>query len=141
MIERMDHFTIVTDQLQATREFYIGLLGLTEGPRPPFPVAGLWLYANGHPLLHVVQVQRMPEPRRGVLDHMAFWAEGLRQTWQLLEDRGIEFRVIRAPGAVRTWQLFFLDPNGVEVELDFAAEETPPEDWKARLPPRQIKPS
>jgi hypothetical protein len=27
--------------------------------------------------------------------------------------------------------MFLFDPNGVEVELDFAQDETPPEDWKA----------
>ena len=102
MIERMDHFTIVTDQLQATREFYIDLLGLTEGPRPPFPVAGLWLYANGHPLLHVVQVQRMPEPRRGVLDHMAFSATDLGATVEKLEARGIEYTLRRQAEAFGT---------------------------------------
>ena len=68
--------------------------------------------------------------RRGALDHMAYWAEGLQETAAALRSHNVGLRLIRAPGSVRTWQLFFSDPNGVEVELDFAETETPPEDWK-----------
>lgn len=130
MIKRPDHFTIVTDQLAATRAFYVDLLGMREGPRPAFPVPGLWLYAHDHPVLHVVVVDQMPTPRRGALDHMAYWAEGLADTMATLRSHEVGLRLIRAPGAKRTWQLFFNDPNGVEVELDFAETESPPEDWK-----------
>jgi catechol 2,3-dioxygenase-like lactoylglutathione lyase family enzyme len=132
MILRMDHFTIVSDQLEATRDFYIGVLGLVEGPRPPFLVPGFWLYAEDQPVLHVVGVTQMPEPRRGVLDHMAFHAQGLQRIWAQLDEQGVRFKVIRAPGVQRTWQLFMQDPNGVEVELDFDASEVPPADWKER---------
>ncbi|WP_047336781.1 VOC family protein [Pseudomonas protegens] len=132
MILRMDHFTIVSDQLQATRDFYVDVLGLVEGPRPPFSVPGFWLYAQDRPVLHVVGVTRMPQPCRGVLDHMAFRAQGLQRMWAHLEKHRVGFKVIRAPGAERTWQLFMQDPNGVDVELDFDASEEPPANWKER---------
>ena len=54
-IQRMDHFTVVTDWLQLTQDFYEAL-GLTEGPRPDFGVPGLWLYAGGHAVLHEIVV-------------------------------------------------------------------------------------
>ena len=132
MTLRMDHFTIVTDQLEATRQFYVDLLGFEVGPRPPFPVDGLWLYADSYPMLHVISVEQMPEPRRGVLDHMAFFSSGLGSMLDKLDDHNVRYRIIRAPGENRTWQVFFKDPNGVEVELGFDAEETPPADWKQR---------
>ncbi|EPA96185.1 VOC family protein [Pseudomonas sp. G5(2012)] len=132
MILRMDHFTIVSDQLQVTRDFYVEVLGLVEGPRPPFPVPGFWLYTRNQPVLHVVGVAQMPEPRRGVLDHMAFHASGLQTMCTRLIEHGVRFKIIRAPGSQRTWQLFMQDPNGVEVELDFDASEEPPADWKER---------
>ncbi|NLC01111.1 MAG: dioxygenase [Pseudomonas formosensis] len=132
MTLRMDHFTIVTDQLEATRQFYVDLLGFEVGPRPPFPVDGLWLYADSYPMLHVISVEQMPEPRRGVLDHMAFFSSGLGSMLDKLDGHNVRYRIIRAPGENRTWQGFFKDPNDVEVELDFAAEETPPADWKQR---------
>jgi catechol 2,3-dioxygenase-like lactoylglutathione lyase family enzyme len=135
MITRMDHFTIVTDRLDVTRRFYTELLEMEEGPRPPFPVPGCWLYISQQPVLHVISVKEMPEPRRGVLDHMAFRAEGLMRTLNRLDAAGVSYRIIRAPGELRTWQVFFMDPNGVEVELDFDPAESAPDDWALRRRP------
>jgi catechol 2,3-dioxygenase-like lactoylglutathione lyase family enzyme len=130
-IQRMDHFTIVTDRLLDTVAFY-SMLGLQQGPRPNFPVPGAWLYSGDRAVLHLVEVTNMPEPRRGALDHIAYWARGLLEVTQVLDARGITHRIIRAPAPFRMWQLFFEDPNGVEVELDFSLDEIAPEDWKTR---------
>jgi catechol 2,3-dioxygenase-like lactoylglutathione lyase family enzyme len=132
-IQRMDHFTIVTDRLEETLAFYT-LLGLHAGARPDFNVPGAWLYARDKPILHVIEVTNMPEPRRGALDHMAYRAHGLLDTTQLLKQRGIPYRIIRTPAPFRMWQLFFIDPNGVDVELDFDPEEIAPDDWRTRSP-------
>ena len=130
MLTRMDHFTIVTDRLNETLAFYT-MLGLREGPRPDFPVAGFWLYIDSHPVLHVIESTVMPEPRRGVLDHMAYFGEDLAGTATLLDRAGISYRIIRTPRPFSMWQMFFLDPNGSEVEIDFAQDEAPPPNWKS----------
>jgi len=93
------------------------------------------------PILHVIEVTNMPEPRRGVLDHMAYRAHGLLATTQLLEERGIPHRIIRTPAPFRRWQLFFVDPNGVDVELDFDPQELAPEDWRTRALPAETRAS
>jgi len=130
MIRRMDHFTIVTDRLDQTVAFY-EMLGLNTGPRPDFGVGGAWLYVEDHPVLHIVATVTMPEPRRGALDHMAFFAVDFQAAASRILAAGLTYRVIRTPRPFSLWQMFLYDPNGVEVELDFAAEETPPADWKA----------
>ena len=66
-ILRPDHFTIVTDDLDATEAFYTELLGLTVGSRPDFKFPGLWFYANEAAILHVVKVEDMPTSRKGCL--------------------------------------------------------------------------
>lgn len=124
-IRRMDHFTVVTDQLDDTRAFY-EMLGLKVGPRPDFPVAGLWLYTAGRAVLHLVAVGEMPQLRRGALDHMAFYGEDIAATLALLQAKRIRYRLIRAPRPFSTWQVFFEDPNGVEVEIDFDPQESVP---------------
>jgi hypothetical protein len=108
------------------------MLGLTMGPRPDFGVGGAWLHVGDHPLLHIVETTRMPEPRRGALDHMAFFAQGFQAAAARIAAAGLTYRVIRTPRPFSFWQLFLFDPNGVEVELDFAADEAPPPDWKTR---------
>jgi len=50
---RIDHVTIATDDLETTVAFYRDVLGLVVGPRPAFPFAGAWLYANGRPIVHL----------------------------------------------------------------------------------------
>jgi catechol 2,3-dioxygenase-like lactoylglutathione lyase family enzyme len=135
-IQRMDHFTIVTDRLAETLTFY-ALFGLSEGPRPAFGMPGAWLYMEEQPILHLIEVVKMPEPRRGALDHMAYRAQGLLTTTQLLDGHKIPHRIIRTPAPFRMWQLFFEDPNGVDVELDFDALEAAPADWRSRTLPAE----
>jgi len=118
----MNHFTILTADVPVTVEFYADLLGLTPGPRPPFDFPGAWLYAGGQPILHVIGGRSPAELTAGVIDHMAFTANGLAATLARLRARGIVHDCRRLPGN-GTWQLFFHDPNGARVELDFAAEE------------------
>jgi catechol 2,3-dioxygenase-like lactoylglutathione lyase family enzyme len=128
-IQRMDHFTVVTDRLGETATFY-ERLGLQAGPRPDFPVGGVWLYAAGHAVLHVVEVAQMPAQRRGALDHMAFWGTDLVATLELLRSTGIAYRLLRLPRPYGTWQVFFMDPNGAEVEIDFDAAQSVPQALK-----------
>jgi len=118
----MNHFTILTDDVPGTIRFYRDMLGLHEGPRPPFDFPGAWLYADAVPILHVIGGRPHDELKAGVIDHMAFSAVGLSDTLANLTARGIEHTCRRLVGA-GTWQVFFFDPNGARVELDFAAHE------------------
>jgi len=122
-VSAMNHFTILTADVPATVEFYADLLALAPGPRPPFDFPGAWLYAGGQPILHVIGGRPASELRTGVIDHMAFTASGLAATLARLKARGIAHDCRRLPGS-GTWQVFFHDPNGAKVELDFAADET-----------------
>jgi catechol 2,3-dioxygenase-like lactoylglutathione lyase family enzyme len=124
-VSSMNHFTILTDDVANTVRFYGEVLGLEDGPRPPFAFAGAWLYARGAPILHVIGERGRDELRAGVIDHMAFTAQGLSDTVAKLEARGIEYDLRRLVGRGQ-WQLFFFDPNGARVELDFAADEAAP---------------
>ena len=122
-ILRPDHFTILTDDLLMTENFYTNLLGLTVGPRPDFKFPGLWLYANDAAILHVMQRDKMPDPRRGVLDHMAFRGEGINSLLRKLKTAGLTYRLTRTPDPWVQWQVFFEDPNGAVVEVDFDGQE------------------
>lgn len=124
MIQAMNHFTVLTDDLDGTLDFYVGLLGLAPGPRPELGFPGAWLYAGGQAVLHVVSGRPLPSPRAGVIDHIAFSANGLAQVKQAFDTRGLPYVLKRQAGA-DTWQLFCHDPNGARVELDFEATEIP----------------
>jgi len=121
----MNHFTVLSADLDATRVFYCDLLGLRVGPRPPLGFPGLWLYAGDQAVLHVIGGRELPAQRSGVIDHMAFTAENLAQIVDALQARDIKYSLRRMPQE-GGWQLFCRDPEGALVELDFAAEEPAP---------------
>ena len=126
MITRMNHFTIVAEDKAATFDFYVGLLGLRDGPRPDLGFPGAWLYTADEPLavLHVIFGRPMPAVRTGVIDHLAFSATGLQAVKAKLDARGLHYSC-RQQAESGIWQLFCFDPNGARVELDFDPSETP----------------
>jgi catechol 2,3-dioxygenase-like lactoylglutathione lyase family enzyme len=123
-IRGMNHFNVLTDDVEKTRRFYVDVIGLTEGSRPELGFPGTWLYAGGEPILHVSQA-KLPRERAGVIDHMAFTATDLKATVARLKEHGVE-HVVRQQVGTRIWQLFCHDPMGAKVELDFDPSESAP---------------
>ena len=64
----------------------------------------------------------------GVLDHIAFSGTNLPSYLEKLSAKGLRYDLRRLPGkeghAGGTWQLFFLDPSGAKVEIDFSPTES-----------------
>jgi catechol 2,3-dioxygenase-like lactoylglutathione lyase family enzyme len=121
----VNHFTVLTDDVDGSVAFYGEVLGLQAGPRPPFTFPGAWLYAGDQPVLHLVGGRAREQLRPGVIDHVAFSATGLRDTLARLAARGVEHTWRRLPGG-EMWQVFFFDPNGARGELDYAGGEPGP---------------
>lgn len=99
---QLDHATIVTADLDTTRRFFVEVAGLAEGTRPPFSVAGYWLYANGRPVLHLIDATEAAVARRAAprIDHLAFRLESAAE-WQALLDSlhaaGIGYQTAQVP--------------------------------------------
>ena len=124
MIVGMNHFTAIAEDKEKTLDFYVGLLGLSVGPRPDLGFDGAWLYAGGtQAVLHLFFDRPPPAQRAGVIDHMAFTATGVKDVKARFDERGWKYDLRRQAGA-GTWQLFTYDPSGAKVELDFDASET-----------------
>ena len=129
-VTAMEHVLVLTDDLERTREFYAGLIGLRVGERPPLAFPGYWLYAGDTACLHIAE--REPYRRhaaglgldvdasmtgRGGVDHVAFAATGYEQLLDRLERAGVAAARNEVPdGGPR--QLFIEDPNGVRIELN-----------------------
>ena len=138
----LNHFSIRTPDLAATRAFYVDLLGLQEGPRPDFPFPGCWLYQGpqdsfANAAVHVIGID--PDDASGLegylgersevslngsgaVDHVAFFATDLVGMLDRLRAASIEPRQRTVPG-VGLHQLFLDDPSGVVVELNFPMAE------------------
>ena len=118
----MNHFTVLPNDLENSVSFYTEILGLEEGFRPNLGFPGCWLYKNQRAILHIISGKKLPSEPSGVLDHMAFSAENLPETIDKLKTRKIDYELKRQ-NETNTWQLFFVDPNGAKVELDFDSSE------------------
>jgi catechol 2,3-dioxygenase-like lactoylglutathione lyase family enzyme len=138
----LNHFSIRTAELEASRRFYADVLGLTVGPRPPFPFPGLWMYRGPHDdvanaVVHLIGIDRQaPQGLQGYLgdrdekalagsgavDHIAFFTEGLAAMHGHLKALGVAYRERTVP-SIGLHQLFLDDPCGVVIELNFPASE------------------
>ena len=129
-VSTLEHITIRCAQLQRTRDFYVELLGLTEGARPNFPFRGYWLYLGGVPVVHLVEASDkagawsreivIPDAASGTgsFDHVAFRGDDANVLKDRLRQAGLSFRERVVPGGAIS-QLFAADPEGVTVEINF----------------------
>src|SRR5437870_11866159 len=77
-VAAMNHFRVLSDDLEATRRFYCDLFGVKVGWRPPFQFPGWWVYADDDtPIARVIHSEDLPRARGGVLDELTFLPEDL----------------------------------------------------------------
>jgi catechol 2,3-dioxygenase-like lactoylglutathione lyase family enzyme len=119
-VAAIDHYTVLTNDLEATKRFYCEFLGLTDGPRPPFNFPGAWLYAGSQPVVHVVAGRPFSaDTGTGGVDHVAFMAKGDPDAMmKRLEGEGLKPSSRFVP-ATKIRQVFCRDPSGVQVELNY----------------------
>jgi catechol 2,3-dioxygenase-like lactoylglutathione lyase family enzyme len=119
----LDHFNIRTRKLEDSVRFYRDVLGLEQGDRPNFPFPGAWLYSEGKPVVHLVDISPTDEPQKpdsGVVHHVAFLSRDFKGMQQRLGALEIAFDARQVPGG-EVWQIFVRDPNGVLIELNYEA--------------------
>ena len=132
-LENLNHFLVVADDLEATRDFYVDVLGLVDGHRPPFDFAGYWIYLGDRAVVHLAEhkdyLDKVDHVRdgsadtaTGSIDHIAFEATGLQDMIETLEKHGVPARHRKVPD-VNLHQIFVHDPNGVLIELNYPADE------------------
>lgn len=139
-LQSLNHFSIRTGDLAASRRFYVEVLGLRDGARPPFSFPGHWLYCGEQPVVHLIGsvpgkdaglgylgdraagTAAHGEPATGAVDHIAFLAADLAGLRRRLSESGLHYRERTVP-LTGQHQLFVTDPNGVLIEINFAATE------------------
>jgi len=109
------------DLLDKLRAFYVEVVGLEVGHRPPFQTFGYWLYAGEQAVLHLGEAPRDEGPAdegSRSFDHAAFSCTGRSECETRLAQFGIKYEVAHVPHTDQV-QLFFTDPAGNGVELSF----------------------
>lgn len=133
-LRTLDHCSIRTLDLEASRAFYVDVLGMKEGERPDFPFSGAWLYLEDRAVIHLVGVD--PDDSRGLveylgrdidpdtvlgggaLDHIALCATDAPDMIRRLKGNNVPFRERQVPNMDLS-QIFVEDPNGITIELNY----------------------
>ncbi|WP_288251642.1 VOC family protein [uncultured Hydrogenophaga sp.] len=140
-IRKLGHFSVRTSQLEASRRFYVEILGLRVGYRPALDFPGLWLYAGNADadadfgVVHLIGTdgdsnavteylgERTGDALgSGALDHLAFLADDMAGFRERLERHNIAYRIRTVP-SLGLHQLFLSDPSGLTIEMNFPAAE------------------
>lgn len=124
-VKHIDHITLVVASVDASRRFYVGLLGMSEVARPNFDFQGAWFQA-GATLIHLIEEHERSGPAGfpdGVVKkssrnhHFAFEVDNAKAAAESLKRQGIPLvddAKERPDGAI---QVFLQDPDGHVVEL------------------------
>src|ERR1700740_1561639 len=136
-LSHIEHFLVAADDIDATRDWHARVLGIKTGPPPDFGFPVHWMYPGETDIVHIGpsaeaaseiqkkylgRTSRDAEAGTGALDHIAFRASGLRAMLEHLKSEKIRFTQRRAHGQA-LFQLFFYDPNGIKIELNYDAAE------------------
>lgn len=130
-LNRLEHYLVLSDDIDTTKRFYCEALGMKEGFRPKLDFPGYWLYLGDTPCIHIgerdayaVWTRKVgipispPANGTGPLDHIAFNASGFDDTVRRLEALGVETSRNELDD-IGLKQLFIRDPNGIMIELNF----------------------
>ena len=133
-ITHMQHYMVLSKDLEKTRHFYCDVLGLRIGERPPFRFKGLWIYAGEVACIHVAERTSYDETSRtevnpanpnehgsGSVDHIAFSATDFDELVARFAQHGVRYRTTQVPGRPLR-QLFVFDPDGIQIEINIRSQ-------------------
>jgi catechol 2,3-dioxygenase-like lactoylglutathione lyase family enzyme len=137
-IHGLFHVAIKTADLNATRRFYIDVIGLCETARPDFGYPGAWLacpHPGGAAIIHIyaggpaLGASGVVPSGSAAIDHLSLSCSGFAAFRERFARHGLPWREFLIPGT-SLWQLFVYDPSGLQLELTFEgqAEPGPPPD-------------
>jgi catechol 2,3-dioxygenase-like lactoylglutathione lyase family enzyme len=124
-VAAFDHVTIICADLEATRRFYVDVLGMTQVARPAFGFPGLW-FQIGHVQIHATQ-QSLEAGQAGWGDrggtvtsrghHIAFAVDDVTKALKTIQERGVRIAspLQQRPDGFK--QVYLYDPDGHVVEL------------------------
>ena len=109
-VRTLNHASVRIADLERSRAFYEGVLGLRQAPRPDLGFPGAW-YEVGGSQVHLIQNRKMMDGIDPTDPHFALEVENLAAVRDMLDARGVPY--LQFGGA----QLWVRDPDGNVVEI------------------------
>lgn len=138
-LNHIQHILIHTDNVEDLAGWFEVNLGLERGVTPDFKVPVVWLFIGDHDVIHIAEFPDEGREKRfqekylggrktevthgsGVIDHVAFHCTELAQMIERLDANNASY-LKRQANVGDLFQLFVDAPNGLRIELNFAAAE------------------
>jgi catechol 2,3-dioxygenase-like lactoylglutathione lyase family enzyme len=143
-LTEINHYLIVSKNLERSKDFYRKVLGMEVADRPDFGFPGYWLKIGNDICVHLAS--RRPNKTRdmfllkkhapgekgsGAVDHIAFLARDPLEVRRRIQRNGVEMHFRSFPDA-KLFQIFLKDPDGITIELNFLGEVIDERKWRGR---------
>jgi catechol 2,3-dioxygenase-like lactoylglutathione lyase family enzyme len=144
-ITSLNHYLIVSKNLERSKKFYQTVLGMTlASERPAFGFPGYWLKAGGNICVHLASqapnrirdqflLKKHPKGTAGSgsVDHIAFLAEDPEAVRRRIQKHRIEMHYRSFPES-KLFQIFLKDPDDVTIELNFLGQVIDEKSWRGK---------
>lgn len=138
----LNHYLIVSRNLERSRRFYEQVLGMELAERPDFGFPGYWLKLGDDICVHLASqapnkvrdrflLKKHPKGTAGSgsVDHIAFLARDPREVRERIRRNKVEMHYRSFPDA-KLFQIFLKDPDDVTIELNFLGEVIDEKTWQ-----------
>jgi catechol 2,3-dioxygenase-like lactoylglutathione lyase family enzyme len=143
-ITSLNHYLIVSKNLERSKKFYQDVLGLDLAERPDFGFPGYWLKTGDNICVHLASqdpnkirdnflLKKHPKGTNGSgsVDHIAFLAQNPEEVRNRIQKNKVEMHFRSFPDA-KLFQIFLKDPDDVTIELNFLGEVINEQQWKGK---------
>ena len=133
-VTSLNHYLIVSRNLERSKKFYQEVLGLEVAERPDFGFPGYWLKTGDNICVHLASqdpnkirdqflLKKHPKGTNGSgsVDHIAFLAQNPEAVRARIQKNKVELHYRSFPDA-KLFQIFLKDPDDVTIELNFLGE-------------------
>jgi catechol 2,3-dioxygenase-like lactoylglutathione lyase family enzyme len=143
-VTSLNHYLIVSKNLERSKKFYQQVLGLELAERPDFGFPGYWLKTGDNICVHLASqdpnkirdqflLKKHPKGTAGSgsVDHIAFLAQNPEAVRERIQKNKVEMHFRSFPDA-KLFQIFLKDPDDVTIELNFLGEVIDEDAWRGK---------
>ena len=133
-VTSLNHYLIVSKNLERSKKFYQDVLGMALADRPDFGFPGYWLKIGDEICVHLASqaanktrdmflLKKHPKGTNGSgqVDHIAFLAKDPYAVRSRIQKKKVAMHFRSFPDA-KLFQIFLKDPDSVTIELNFLGE-------------------
>jgi catechol 2,3-dioxygenase-like lactoylglutathione lyase family enzyme len=138
----LNHYLIVSKNLERSKKFYQQVLGMQLADRPDFGFPGYWMKTGDDSICVHLASQKANKIRdryllkkhprgttgSGSVDHIAFLAKDAHEVRGRIAKSKVPMHYRSFPDA-KLFQIFLKDPDDVTIELNFLGEVIDEKQW------------